>query len=198
MVVRVRRQNARMAASRRLSNLASIHADLFWVEWLCARFEKECAASKPDVLVVAALSAAAIVRYGRVIGTGVRGPVAAPLIASLGVAHRRTHDRVKVLRDKWVAHSVNDMDETRIVVKTMGGNVVHIYEESQAIHSLSLPKIRSLGRLARALNRKVGAEIRRERVAVAEHLRRLPPEELAGLEGVAWSRLGKHPDKPRR
>lgn len=195
---RIRRTSGRITASRRLSNLASIHADLFWVEWLCARFEKECASTKPDVLVVAALSAAAIVRYGRVVGTGVRGPVAAPLIASLGAAHRGTHDRIKVLRDKWVAHSVNDMDETRVVVETKDGNVVDVYEESQEISSLSLPKIRALGRLARALNRKVGAEIRSERTNFAQHMQRLPPEVLAGLDRVAWSRLGKQPDKSRR
>lgn len=66
-----------------------------------------------DPMVHHALYATALIYYARAFKSGVRNSCS---IDSLGLqeAERLEHDRLIALRDKWLAHSVNDLDQVAV------------------------------------------------------------------------------------
>lgn len=194
---RLRKLDGRVALAQRLSEISALHFDLMRVELYCRRYEHEMSGPRPEPLVVASLCSAAIVCYGRTCNTGVRPAISSDVIDRLAATHRKTHDRVKALRDKWISHSVNDMEETRVVIEARGTHVLRVFEEHQALLAAAPRDMRALARLCRALNRHLGKWIREERVAVERKLREMPPTYIASLSAAGWSKLGRKPDRAR-
>jgi len=201
-VPRTRRLDGRLRLARKLAELASVHYDLLIVERLCRRFDKEIRSRNLDPLVASALSIAAIVRYGRTFGSGVRPPIPPALISTLPKTLQKAHRRCKALRDKWAAHSVNDMEETRVVFEAIpkapqSVQILAVFEEHQLIASVSDRDMRLLAQLCRALNERLGPEIIRERSRVLEMAQAMSPGEMARLKRATWTKLGRYPEKAR-
>ena len=114
--------------AQKLSDLAGIDVDLDAVIRICARCvakAKEIAWPTEDsrdirwyeeLQSLGDLSFAAVVRYGRTFGSGTRSGIPAAWISTLPEALRDDHAYFKALRDKYVAHSVNELEDNQVFV----------------------------------------------------------------------------------
>ncbi len=197
-----RKLDGRLPVAQRLADLASLHFDLLAAERLCELYQREWAKRSFNPEIVSAICIAAIMRYGRTFGTGVRPPLLRSIIGSLSPALRTVHSQFKDLRDKWIAHSVNDMEETRIVIEVRRESpskldVIDVFEEHQTIAAVSRQEIKHFARLLRAINKKLGRAIQTERAAVLQSLKALPAGEIARRPRAKWTQLGKRPSAGR-
>lgn len=194
--MRTRKLDGRLPVAQRLADLASLHFDLLAAERLCELYQLEWSKRSVNPEILSAICVATIMRYGRTFGTGVRPPLLRSIIGSLSPALRRVHSRFKDLRDKWIAHSVNDMEETRVVIEARRKSasklvVIDVFEEHQTVAALSTQEMTQLARLLRAINKELGREIQIERGAVLRRLKGLPANEIALLSRAKWAQLDK-------
>ena len=113
------------------------------------------------------LGFAAVVRYGRTFGSGSRSGVSPKAIASLGKHYSASHAYFKALRDKYIAHSVSELEDNQVFVilsPQFGEPQVpgHITVDRGRLIGLGLPDITRLAALAEAVCGAVNAEIESE------------------------------------
>lgn len=98
--------------ARRLGDMAGIHLDLRWTAGACAQLIRRVQSQRPDLTGNNALHDAAIIRYGRCFKKGRRNAFQIPeeWVKVLPANLERTHHLVMDLRDKHVAHAVNDWE----------------------------------------------------------------------------------------
>lgn len=72
-----------------------------------------------DPVIEHALYAVALVYYARVFTSGVRQACSLDAL-SLTEAERQEHDRLIALRDRWLAHSVNALDQVVVGILLSG------------------------------------------------------------------------------
>ena len=114
-------------AAQKLSDLSGIKSDLEAVIRICARCEKltkEITFPEKkgglewfdEIQTVGDLAFAAVVRYGRTFNTGTRSGIPAAWITSLSSDLQKEHVYFKNLRDKYIAHSVNQLEDNQVFV----------------------------------------------------------------------------------
>ena len=107
-----------------LSDLTGIQNDLKAVARICERVQNDASNFKfePGVDVLAMLDermlaadlvCAAIVRFMRTHGTGVRSGIPSSWVENLPIDLRNAHIYFKNLRDKFIAHSVNPLEDNQ-------------------------------------------------------------------------------------
>jgi hypothetical protein len=113
--------------AQRLSDLTSVDSDLEVVIRLSNRCERLSASLievpesasltwLDDIQALGDLMFAAVVRYGRTIATGVRQGIPKVWIEALSKESQQSHAYFKALRDKYIAHSVNQLEDNQVFV----------------------------------------------------------------------------------
>lgn len=163
------------ASSQKLRDLASYRRDLelakYFVDaYMAADFDMEATARVPED----AFWMAAITLYGRAFGSGVR-LADRPSHDVLTKDQRTAHQYFVDLRNKYVAHSVNDFEQTMVIayltnsafaapaIARVGQQFIHVphldQEESHALAELCTVHIRDLSRRIKKLHRAVADEL---------------------------------------
>ena len=98
------------SATQRLADLSGVAADLLSTQELCDRLDVELQKVPMDASLIEALSVAALVKYGRAFGSGVRAKIPQEVLSSLPADQLDSHQLFKDLRDKWVAPYLKTRD----------------------------------------------------------------------------------------
>jgi hypothetical protein len=160
-----------------LSDLTGIKNDLEAVARICERVQNDASNFKfePGVDVLAMLDermlaadliCAAIVRFMRTHGTGVRSGIPSSWVEKLPIDLRNAHTYFKNLRDKFIAHSVNPLEDNQVFAWVKGYGTL----EAQVTRVDSSPgrylpgsvDAALLGRLTNILLARISQEIEAE------------------------------------
>jgi hypothetical protein len=165
--------------AQKLADLTGVEADLRATEEICDLILSNLTKQPMESVLVEALCAAALVRYGRSFGSGVRYRIPDEVVKSLPKESQKFHEFFKNLRDKWIAHSVNAFEE----------NLVHAYlapeergprriswisVQHQRVVTLSSQSISALKALAVEMRKQVEKLIEQENNRVLAYARSLP------------------------
>lgn len=177
-----------------LSDLYSIESDLENVTRICNKCEKLIKAlSKPldertldwweDCQLLGDLTFAAIVWYGRTFASGVRKGIPAEWIEKLPDTLQKNHDYFKTLRDKYIAHSVNQLEDNQIFLilsPQVGENQVpgHITVEKGRVITLSSKKVNSLKDLSQSLLATLNNELEIEKSRLMKIACSMPTKDI--------------------
>lgn len=163
-----------------LSDLSGIDSDLDAVIRICAwcvakgkevshlpKEGNEAAQWYDEVQAIGDLSFAAVVRYGRTFGSGARNGIPSEWISMLPENLRESHAYFKALRDKYIAHSVNELEDNQVFVllKPQFGEhqePTHITVDRGHLVGLSLQNLNTLSQLVGALKGMVSEAIKSE------------------------------------
>ena len=136
--------------AHRLASLGSISSDLHAVLRYCTE-AIQASRDHAGPSVEQALREAAVVRYGRCFATGVRAPLPRDLFELAPDGVRVSHEHFIDVRNKHVAHSVNEYEETDVVI--LLEKVGHRYEifdvgtahvQRSALDGSDLPRLMEL------------------------------------------------------
>ena len=175
--------------AQRLADLNGIDFDLRTVSEYCDLFlSKEYpGTSREESQVMAALCVAAIVSYGRTISSGVRTGITLEQIEKLPEHLQEAHRYFKDFRDKFVAHSVNALEENTVKAYLVPAErgpraVASISVQHGRVMMLSGYDMTGLRDLANALIAIVATDAEIENKAVLELARSLPIDTLYEAE----------------
>ncbi|MBP9144028.1 MAG: hypothetical protein KBI44_06065 [Thermoanaerobaculia bacterium] len=99
-----------------LADLAGAKYDLETTIGFCKQLEAVDPQSPKGYVLVDALSTAIAIRYSRCFTSGVRPRLDAGVVKALPGDLRAIHDFLRVIRDKYAAHSVNALEENHVTV----------------------------------------------------------------------------------
>lgn len=167
-----------ISEAQRLSDLTSVDSDLEAVIRICDRCERLSATltkipeSAPltwldDLQAHGDLMFAAVIRYGRTIASGVRQGIPRDWIDALPKTAQESHEYFKALRDKYVAHSVNQLEDNQVFVMLTpqfgeDQQPAHITVDKGHLISLGSNDITRLRSLAEELRAVVCREVKSE------------------------------------
>ncbi|MDD2335574.1 MAG: hypothetical protein PHD01_03255 [Geobacteraceae bacterium] len=186
-----------------LADLTGVEVDLRATEEICDLILQNMAKEPMELLLVESLCAAALIRYGRSFGSGVRHTIPDEVVKGLPSESQKNHEFFKNLRDKWIAHSVNAFEE----------NLVHAYltpEERgpRSISSISVQhsrivtlrgnNIAALKTLAVEMRKQVEILIDQEKKKVLEYARSLPVDNFYSQVDPPAKAPGGDPKKRRK
>ncbi len=191
-----------------LSDLAGIDADLDGVLRLCGTVQRLAARLGPpaneraaewidDFYLIGDIQFAAVVKYGRTLTSGVRKGIPRDWIDALPRELQNAHEYFKVLRDKFVAHSVSQLEDNQVFVMlapqfSERQTPSHITVDVGRQHSIGSQEMNKLKELAEALRGRVKIEIESEQGRLLELARSLSIEEIKarGSKSAALPRRG--------
>jgi hypothetical protein len=170
----------------RLADMQGVLSDLQWVVDACRLIhEKMAVRQAQDTVEIEALQAAALIRYGRCFSGGTRTAfiLDAEWLQSLPDALQTAHGDFVTLRDKHVAHSVNDWEINVPVVhlRQVAGEpttVSSIGVQQHRVVAVSSDSIDSLCTLACALLSNVQNALDAERQRLLVYVRTRPVAEF--------------------
>jgi hypothetical protein len=170
-------------SSQRLADLSGVASDLNVTQQICARLESELKRTPMDTLLIEVLSSAALVKYGRAFGSGVRMKLPAEILATFSDEQREQHDLFKALRDKWIAHSINSFEDNRVVAYLVPPErgepgVSSISVQHTRVLSLSRSQAASLRDLSALIEQKLATLLAAENALVLERARNIEPATL--------------------
>lgn len=186
--------------THRLADMAGVLIDLRMTAGTTAQLSRRSKQERFDMLVLEAMQDSALIHYGRCFIGGIRTAFLIPRawISDLQPDLRQGHRDFLDLRNKHIAHSVNDWEINTPVAR------VRIDRETQSliVHQVTVSKSRvvmlasdsldKLWRLAKTLADRVEEEIKREQARVLEYAKTIPEKELR-------RRIKEdHPDLPGR
>jgi hypothetical protein len=192
-----------------LSDLTGVQSDLNAVARICERVQSDARKFKfePGVnavammeerMLAADLVCAAIVRFMRTHGTGVRSGIPAAWLDELPIGLVTAHAYFKNLRDKFIAHSVNPLEDNQVFAwvrgyGTSGAQVTHV-NASPGRYLPGADDAALLGRLTNSLLARVSQEIEAESARLLEIARRLSIDEVCkrGTEELPIPEPAKH------
>jgi hypothetical protein len=180
--------------AQHLADLSGIDSDLEAVIRICTRCEKLMAQSgKPtednglawwdDIHAISDLVFASIVRYGRTFSSGVRQGIPLEWITMLPEPLQASHSYFKALRDKYIAHSVNQLEDNQVFVMltpqfSEHQEPTHITVDRGRFLMPPQGKIKELVILAEALRKMVATEIESESLKLLAIARQLSIEAI--------------------
>ncbi len=180
--------------AQRLADLSGIDSDLEAVIRICTRCENLMAQSGnpseekglawwDDIQAISDLVFASVVRYGRTFASGVRQGIPPDWITTLPEPLQGSHSYFKALRDKFIAHSVNQLEDNQVFVMLTPQFSEHQEPTHITVdrgHLLTPPqgKIKELATLAEALRKIVATEIVSETSRLLAIARQLPIDEI--------------------
>ncbi len=171
--------------AQRLADLNGIDFDLQSVVEYCDLFlSKEYPApSIEESRVMTAVCVAAVVTYGRTMTTGVRSGITLEQIRELPAHLQDAHQYFKDFRDKFIAHSVNALEENAVVAYLVPEErgpraVASISVQHGRVMMLAPYDMTGLRDLAKALTAIIAAESEIEQSAVLALAQSLPVDAL--------------------
>jgi hypothetical protein len=183
-----------IAEAQWLSDLAGIESDLDAVIRLCKTFSTctDRLVRNPnedplgwfeDLQMVGDLAFAAVVRFGRTLTSGVRDGLPTEWINSLPDELNQAHKYFKTLRDKYIAHSVNCLEDNQVFVMltpqfSKDQTPSSITVDRGRLIALSIKDVTLLSQLATELKALVEAEIKIESERVLAIAKKMPVEQI--------------------
>ena len=179
-----------------LADLHGIESDLGDTDKLCAKSlalmapapdqEAQLANWVEQNWVAGELSFAAVVKYGRTFGSGVRASIPIEWLKSLPEPYQKCHRYFKDLRDKFVAHSVNAFEDNQVFAclspQFAPTEVASITVDTGRYTTLSTTDLTNLRKLAGALKARVQLEISHETARVLKLARAIPLADMLARE----------------
>lgn len=174
----------KLTEAKRLADLAGIRDDLEQIQGYLDILDQQIARNYREYYVWEAITAAIATAYGRCFNEGVRERLPHTLLNSAPSAVRATHDYLIDLRNKHVAHSVNEYEHNYLVVRLSyeAGRPVGISDVSVQtsrfipISDRELPGVRGLVGWVRA---SVDAAFEAERAKIMDVLSSADLEQLS-------------------
>jgi len=180
--------------AQRLSDLSGVDSDLEAVLRICGRCEQVTKnlpqptetnglAWWEEIQALGDLMFAAVVRYGRTLNSGAREGIPFDWISSLPEDLQQSHEYFKALRDKYIAHSVSQLEDNQVFVMLAPQfaeqqEPTHITVDRGHLVALGLPELRQLASLAEALRRVVAEQMDQETSKLLEIARAMPIAEI--------------------
>lgn len=171
----------------RLADMHGVLQDLEWLIALCERILKyRTRGPCPDSTEMEALEGAALIRYGRCFKGGARTAflLDAQWIARLPAELQAAHRDFEALRDKHIAHSVNDWELNMPVAvlrrdtETGESEISSVSVQSHRIIGLTQESIAQLKQLAESLLTLIRIEAKAESTRLLEIVKQIPVAEL--------------------
>lgn len=189
--------------AQKLADLAGVETDLREVEDYCLRFLDEQQKEQPDWKLLEIICAAALIRYGRAFGSGIRSAVPPEVMEELGPHLREQHDYFQAARDKWIAHSVNTFEENQVCAWLTPPErgpigVYGITVRQQRVTSLGHEAIAVLGSLAKEVREGVERASKIEKAKVLAIAQALSQQAFYEQVDNALLPGTKHPKQVRR
>lgn len=113
--------------AQRLADLWAIHADIYESLQYIYSYLALKGLNTPDFLARKALSNAALLSYARSFVTGVRTRIIKDAMQSFTEAELCHHHSLMEIRNKWIAHSVNNFETHQVkleVVRSSSGEMI--------------------------------------------------------------------------
>jgi hypothetical protein len=175
-----------------LADLHGIENDLRDTDKLCTKSltlmrplptgDADAAKWLEDSWLAGELSFAAVVKYGRTFGSGVRAGIPISWIDRLPVSHQQWHQYFKNIRDKFIAHSVNAFEDNQVFAQLSPqfapAEVSSITVDTGRFVSMSSSDVLSLKGLAGLLKQLVQHEIAQESSRLLQVARAMPLGDL--------------------
>ncbi len=191
----------------RLADMEGVLRDLSWTVDLCDQILRRMRRGpRGSTTELEAMQAAALIRYGRCFKGGVRTAfiLNEDWITKLPSDLQAAHRDFEILRDKHIAHSVNDW-ELNIPVAVLHRDseketveVVNVSVKHHRILTIGDDSIEELRKLADTLMRMIKAQFEEERQRVLNIAKQIPVEELEQRLSAPEARPGTKPlDDPR-
>jgi hypothetical protein len=160
--------------------------DLRTVTATAAQLQRKQAREDDRLLELEAMQAHALIRYGRCFRGGVRTAFLVPddWIEALPPELRQAHRDFLDLRDKHIAHSVNDWEintpVARVAIDRATGEMVvrQVHVSQSRVVMQSSESLDLLWRLAKVLADRVEQEMRVESAKLLEVAKKIPLDEL--------------------
>ena len=176
------------AEAERLGDLFGIIRDLDSVVEFCTRLVAAYGRSPLDFHLLDALSTACVIRYCRCFEMGVRAKLARECVVTLAPRFADFHDYLFALRQKHLAHPVNDFEMNQAAVELTGEfscpSVVDIKVLGGRVAGLDRPTADNLKVLADTLRRAAVKDYDLEKARLLEHAKSLSPDEVVKLPEV--------------
>ena len=175
--------NLNIPEARLLADLASQANDLQATTDMCNLALAEFTKESSIIGLLEALTNAAVVRYSRCFNKGVRAKIPNSLLGGLSKNQNKDHKFFIALRNKYIAHSVNVFEETKIVACLVPEErgprgVASIGMQHDRLASLGANDFTRLKALSSELHQRMSNLIEEEKRKVLEAARKLP---VAGL-----------------
>lgn len=193
--------------AQRLSDLSGIDNDLEAVVRICTRCEKLMIATREptevdglawweDVQALGDLTFATVVKYGRTFGNGVRQSIPREWISLLPTDQQESHTYFKALRDKYVAHSVSQLEDNQVFVMLTSQlaeaqECTHTTVDRGRLIALDLSDVRRLAALAEALRKLITAGVEFETSRLLKLARSMPIAEITSRDVASAPIPGK-------
>jgi hypothetical protein len=177
--------------AQRLADLAGIERDLELAKEACELFLRMPHVGSRDAVALSnAVGGYALITYFRTISTGARTGILPEQILALPPPLQETHERLKAVRNHYVAHSVNRQEQNTVtVVLAPDGSLEALGTEHSRPATFSVEEILSLRQLIEGISPTVAAEYEVEWERVWNHLEALPPQ--ARQQSLSPKRQGK-------
>ena len=188
-----------IAAAARLASLGGISNDLGGVLDYCKYLGENDTVETLNFIVWEGLSSAAVVRYVRCFGHGVREPLPADFFAFAPESIADAHKYFIAVRNKHVAHSVNDFEENDVVAQvgthfTSSAEIESIHPNHGRLIGLAFGDPHRLAELAHWARAKVYELMAEETTRLLPVVRAIPLEDIRKF-GVAELGSGGNREK---
>lgn len=192
-----------------LADYTGIEYDLRSAREFVRLLRQELAKDPPNHSVVQPITIAILVQYSRPFASGVRKPLGEEALAALTPDQRAKHDRLRTIRDRYVAHSVNSFEESRPqarywVERVKDEGITSISCSHHRVIGLGAGELDDVVELTTALLEYVGTRLAAERERVLNAVRQMPLEKVLigvkqpivpDISDPGKSRKPRHPTK---
>lgn len=192
-----------------LARLTSIEHDLRSARDLCTYLENEFALAPsgwPPSEITDAFSTAIVVRYSRAFLKGARHGLGERELTVLSQEQLENHNRLRALRDKHMAHSVNAFEDTRVqarycLERVKDEGITSVSAAHYRVFGLSQKDIENVKELCTCLLVHVDRLIAGQKKALLSVIRAFPFDEVLAakaspLISPATARVDKRRSRP--
>jgi hypothetical protein len=168
-----------------LANLEGFKQDLEWVSSAGAAYND--VSRDFNTILMEAVCSAILIKYGRVFSGGIRGRLPKEFTDSMNEDQAKSHQYFLDVRDKFIAHSVNDFEENypaayfeNLESENPEFDQVHV----QHTRTIALGKddIEAIILLAKYFLEKVNHQMKIQKECVEKVARKIPLEELKKIK----------------
>jgi hypothetical protein len=171
------------------THLPDIHGwldDIHSAQDFARRLSHELDAENPDLLLVDALTTAALVRYSRCFTTGIRIPLSIDALSTALPTDIELHGRLRGIRDWYIAHPVNKQEVHTLYVIFDGSpgattGVIGFSSRTSAQGALQQAEADAMSELCEKWINYLKSQMTQEEMRLVEHANRLSRTELLSL-----------------
>ena len=186
------------------ADLYGISVDLSDARDMANVLIREMGEERPNWQLVEPYSIAIAVKYSRCFVTGIRERLKEEALSILGSEQRQAHERIRSIRDKHIAHSINAFEENvpranYCQERLAEDGITGIGCSHGRIVGLSLDDLNNVVELATVLLSHVGTLMDQEKEKLLALVKEMPIEDVLS-EGQKGFKVNGNvrPDKPRR